>query len=420
MHMSTWLIILLGTAGVLFLGLLLFILIRYWRLRRFRPNPDKAAQQEQLNRDLALAGFAYDRQSDTFYSLMDCWQRKMGYCRLYDEAAPGFSMIMDCEPIRFEYGGKRWLIELWKGQYGITTGAEIGVYNTSREDVRSAKFTGTFYESASDAERLPLSFVLYRNGKPLLKRKGLHWWLTGFRLGEYSTLRSLTMDARIGFPNREMCRAFVGGLREAGYQPGEFAVRGRSVRIHFGSPHTPQSLSPVQEAAVQKINESNCKLFETATARYTDTLDKLEYVKAAVPELYTFFLHSLYARGLYEAFGWLLDEIRGDAPSPSPLPPSPCPDPASPANPPSVCLPTGCVLLRVLPDAPDCLLACPVPCPPTPPSGCDNGCPCPPTPPCCERSGCPPRGNGCRNRRPCGHRTQGNGCCGCEPPRSGG
>ena len=34
------------------------------------------------------------------------------------------SAIIDCEPIYFSYGGKRWLIELWKGQYALTTGAE--------------------------------------------------------------------------------------------------------------------------------------------------------------------------------------------------------------------------------------------------------------------------------------------------------
>ena len=66
-------------------------------------------------------------------------------------------MIMDCEPVEFSYGGKRWLIELWKGQYGITTGGEIGIYNTKREDIDHEKFKGTFYENIQDDERLLLS-----------------------------------------------------------------------------------------------------------------------------------------------------------------------------------------------------------------------------------------------------------------------
>mgnify|MGYP000621142798 CR=1 FL=1 len=28
----------------------------------------------------------------------------------------------------FDYQGKTWLLEFWKGQYGINTGAEIGIY----------------------------------------------------------------------------------------------------------------------------------------------------------------------------------------------------------------------------------------------------------------------------------------------------
>jgi Domain of unknown function (DUF4474) len=33
--------------------------------------------------------------------------------------------------------GKTWMIELWKGQYGLMTGCEIGVYNRSPKDFPS-------------------------------------------------------------------------------------------------------------------------------------------------------------------------------------------------------------------------------------------------------------------------------------------
>ena len=55
-------------------------------------------------RTLKKQGFAYEMDGDYFYSLMNCWQREVGYCRLYDEAAPLFNMIMDCEPVTFSYG----------------------------------------------------------------------------------------------------------------------------------------------------------------------------------------------------------------------------------------------------------------------------------------------------------------------------
>lgn len=353
--------ILLGIAGALALGSGVFLLVWKIRTRRFRPNPDKAEQQDQINQDLKAAGFAYDRRQDIFYSRMDCWQREMGYCRLYDEAAPSFHMVMHCEPIPFSYAGKRWLIELWKGQYGLTTGGEIGVYCTAKEDVHSPAFTGVFYEPIRDDERLPMSFVLRRNGRVLFRCSGIHWWLTGFRLGVFSHRDALSMDAKIRFPNRAMCRAFVGGLENAGYRKGEFTVRGTTVRILFDTPHTKQPQRAAQTAVAQQINESSCHLFQTATHRFPDTLDKLEYLKAGMPELYDFCMNSLYARGFYAAFGWLLDILRGEH-RPEPQPPKP---------------------------------PCPIvpPCPPGPP--CLPEPPCRPDPPCCCLPSCQPRPKEC-------------------------
>ena len=386
--MTTTGILLLCIAAVLIAAFLVFFLTLKIRARRFRPTQDKAVQQMELNRDLQEAGFAYDRKGDVFYSLLDCWQREMGYCQLYDEGSSLFNMVMHCEPVRFSHAGKRWMIELWKGQYGITTGAEVGIYNTDQDDVRSERFTGPFYHCAQDEERLPMSFILRKNGRVLFKRKGLHWWLTGFKLGEFSTPDSLTMDVRIRFPDRRMRDAFLGGLQELGYDKKEYAVRGSTVTVHYTTPHSVQPLSrgSLQETAVQKVNQSNCALYRQATGKYTDTLDKLEYIKALVPELYEFFLHSLYARAFYEGFEWLLDLIR--AHQPDPIPPAPGPVPPSPC-------PPG---------------PCPVPPKPCPPGPCPvPPKPCPPRPcrpePCCD----PDRSS----RSCCSVRRANRLCCGC-------
>lgn len=333
--MTTTGIFWLCIAAVPAIALLTAFLVLKVRARRFRPTADKAAQQEALNRDLSEAGFAYDRKSDVFYSVTDCWQREMGYCRLYDEGSSLFHMVMHCEPVRFSYAGKRWMIELWKGQYGITTGAEIGIYNTDQDDIRSERFSGPFYNCAQDSERLPMRFVLRRNGRVLFKRKALHWWLTGFRLGEFSTPDSLTMDARIRFPGSEMRDAFLEGLRKLGYDGREYAVHGNTVTVHYTKPHSPQPLSSgsLQEAAVQQVNKNNCALYMQATGKYKNTLDKLEYIKALVPELYEFCMHSLYARGFYESFSWLLDLLHKHNHDPKPLPPVPHPTGPCPPRP---------------------------------------------------------------------------------------
>lgn len=282
--MSTALFIVIGAAVALLLGFLIVVIVWQIRTHRFRPNPDKNAQQEQLNQDLKPAGFAYDRRTDTFYSLMDCWQRKMGYCRLYDGSRARLQYDYALRTRSLFLRGKTLARRiLWKGQYGITTGGEIGVYNTTLEDVHSEKFIGTFYESISDDERLPMAFVLRKNGKPIMRRKGLHWWLTGFKLGEFSPTHTLTMDARITFLDKAMCRAFADSLRGIGYQPHEFSVRGRTAVVHYTTPAHAPVPNVVQEAVIQQANENNCGLYRMATAKYSDTLDKLEYVKAAMP-----------------------------------------------------------------------------------------------------------------------------------------
>ncbi len=353
--------------GIVAAAILIFAVVFILRKVKFKPTQDKAKQLEKLNADLEPVGFAYEPKGDYFYSLMDAWQRKAGYCRLYDEASPTFNMIMDCEPITFSYGGKRWLIELWKGQYGITTGAEIGIYNTTRPDVQSTKFTGTFYEAVTDAERMPLSFVLRKNRKVLLKRSALHWWITAFKLGEFSETDTLIMDAKITFPNSEMCRAFTDALIAVGYTRREFSVRRTTVSIHYTTPHTkqPAAQEGVSAAVVQQTNKNNCNLFNFVTRDYPQTMDKLEYIKAMLPQLYHFFLHSLYSKALFDAFGWLLDLIHGKYPTPGPDPEPPAPTPCPPCRP---CNPCG---------------------------------PCPPCPPCCPQHcipcGCRPIQRCCRS-----------------------
>ena len=58
---------------------------------------------------------------------------------------PRFQMVFDALPIYFDYRGRTWLIELWKGQYGINTGAELGIYHAdkilSESEYKTALFT---------------------------------------------------------------------------------------------------------------------------------------------------------------------------------------------------------------------------------------------------------------------------------------
>ena len=75
------------------------------------------------------AGFTYDPEQDIIYSRQDAPQRNFGYAYGYDVLAPcTISAKIDCEPFFITYGENDWMIELWKGQYGIETGCELGIY----------------------------------------------------------------------------------------------------------------------------------------------------------------------------------------------------------------------------------------------------------------------------------------------------
>ncbi len=242
-----------------------------------------------INKDLKPFGFAYYRPQNMFYSLMDCWQRECGYCRLYDEGCAAFSMIIDCEPIYFDYAGKKWLIEFWKGQYGMTTGCEIGIYNTKIPFIDiPGLFNGTFYETASDEERLPLAFTLIKKDKVLFYRRDLHWWLTGFRLGEFSEPEDLIMHAQITLKDIEMRDAFIGGLTRAGYKSSEIAYRGTTVGFVYDKPRNKQPFTrtPILEFMMQTNNKRNCFAYNEATKLIGDPLDKFVYVKNEAPKMY--------------------------------------------------------------------------------------------------------------------------------------
>lgn len=249
----------------------------------------KSIKVEELNKDLEPFGFAYYPQQDIFYSIMDGWQRDCGYCELYDEASAALSMIIDCEPIRFEYNNKRWLIEIWKGQYGLNTGCEIGLYSTDGPNLNiPGIFDGTFYFSGSDEDRLYMSFSLRKNGTLLFYRSDVHWWLTGFKLGEFSDPSDLEMTVDITLKNHTMCNAFLDGLYEAGYSSEDITVNDTTVHFIFDKPHAPQpsTRNSIIENFMQTNNQRNCEAYQFATRNYKNTLDKLILVKEDAPKLY--------------------------------------------------------------------------------------------------------------------------------------
>lgn len=300
------------------LMLLIFLPAVFPRLRGFigrlletilkKPDIKDKSLQELID----SLGYAYDKRQDIFYSKINAWQRDMGYCRLYDEAAAPMSMIIDCEPIYFEYNNKRWLIEFWKGQYGMTTGCEIGVYSTEDPDIQTEYFNGTFYECAGDNDLLSLSFELIKNGKRLFKRSDVHWWLTGFMLGEFSDPSELIVFAKIKLKDSLMRDEFVKGLKNAGYEDEEIVIINDTVRLVFDKPKSeqPYTRNELTDYIMQSNNRELINQFNEMTKGQESSIDKIIYLKDTAPELFDELFHMLGRKeDVFNAFWYLQNNL---------------------------------------------------------------------------------------------------------------
>ncbi|MBQ8210634.1 MAG: DUF4474 domain-containing protein [Clostridia bacterium] len=161
------------------------------------------------------AGFRYDKEQGIFYSESESFQRNLGYTSLYDAGAAFFGMYYDTIRLKFNYDKYDWMIQVWKGRYGITTGAEVGIYY---------KKEGTdvdFYACADDDAKITMSFALYK-GDELYMTRGPepHWWLTGFKLFDMISPEELTLHATFFMDNVEMANALEEAILDLNFVEG--------------------------------------------------------------------------------------------------------------------------------------------------------------------------------------------------------
>lgn len=301
--------------AVVFLFPVIYYKIRRWYARRKVAKRSVEEKTEAFNKDLEPFGFVYDEKQDLIYSGMYPWQRELGYCRLYDEAALALNMAIHSEPVYFAYHNRRWLIEFWKGQYGMTTGGEVGIYVTDKEDISiPGVFEGPFFECVPDEERIVMEYVLYKDKSPLFVRKDLHWWLTGFEVGQFTSPNRLVMDIRMTFPNRGMLLAFLKGLHDTGYKENEYRITGNTVQLRFDKPKTKQPYRKVRLLyyIVQGLNRMYCGIFKHVTKDFVRTVDKLDYLRFLFPWMYRSLTGFVKPKKMQMMYGLLKKTVRGE------------------------------------------------------------------------------------------------------------
>lgn len=258
------------------------------------------AEKIQLLDTLAEpVGYRYDPRQDIFTARLDAPQKIFGYTQFYDLSAPYFNMVFDYETIYFDHCGKTWLVELWKGQYGINTGCELGVYSADGI-VPPEKYHSTLFK-AVDADDMPeLSLTLNRRCTKQHPRKnscarqtpqccklghmaGRHWWLTIFRIGCFSKPENLLVNASLSFPNQAMLLSFLEGFRQA-MPDTAYRVNGLSIAFTFGKSLRKYSLyRRILRRLALFFSFFLCKWFHYVTRPFQNSGDKLVFAYCYLP-----------------------------------------------------------------------------------------------------------------------------------------
>lgn len=272
--------------GILIISILCFFiwyfLRKRWAIKKVKCQKD-SEKLCSINKVLAPFGFAFDLEEDIVISRNDAWQRNFGYMDLYDSKAPFFAMVMDAQPIYFDYNCKHYRIEFWKGQYGITTGGEVGVYIRKEDSISK-----DVYRACTDEERLDIYFVLSKKCQ-LFSRCGTSWWLTGFDIGLFSKPKDLKMGVCINFPDCKMRNAFVHAMIEAGYSKNSLCVCNNMVCFDYCAPssyYKPNCSHRIVKFIAQIFNCINCHTYMFLTRPFNRTIDKLSYLSYMCPCLY--------------------------------------------------------------------------------------------------------------------------------------
>lgn len=286
--------------GMMFAVISICVSIHVWRkwnsLHRLAGMSD--GKKDELMDSLAEPfGYRYVPEWDVFSSRVDAWQKQFGYGAIYDRAASYFNMVLETLPVYFDYDGKTWLIQIWKGQYGICTGCEVGIYHADRIVTKVNRAT-TIFHAADEEEMLPISTELRREGRLIAFRRETHWWLTTFDAGTFSKPEQLSLKIAIRFTDPEMQEAFYKGLLEQGVNWNDIYTR--FCTVYFYAPNgtvTRSRWERAQSALAQWMNRINCKLFKFVARLCTSSRDRILYLYFYFPFVCRHVLHFRHVPG---------------------------------------------------------------------------------------------------------------------------
>ncbi len=173
-------------------------------------------------------GFNFDYDELLVYTMVNVWMRDFGFTVLYDlfcYTTPFF--FYDTRRIKFDYDGLEWMIQIWKGNYLVSNGAEVGIYS------REPGSIGTYYNCATDEQMMNMSMKLYHGDDLIFERpEELHWWATGFKVSnELYPANRMTLDFTIEMKDEAMLAAFCEAIDNHYRHDITYTVDGLTVNV---------------------------------------------------------------------------------------------------------------------------------------------------------------------------------------------
>ncbi len=177
-----------------------------------------------------VLSYQYSYIDDYYYTNdKEAWQYNFGFGKIYDFVSPYILLEYDYVRVFFAYEGKDWMIQMWKGQYGmIFYGGEIGVYNRPLSDKELHEWS--MYNCPAEEDWLGMEMTLYHQDiqgnyiREFTREYDKYWWCTGFKNGhlrQEEPADELRLEARITFKDEEMRDLFTAGLAECGFGESE-------------------------------------------------------------------------------------------------------------------------------------------------------------------------------------------------------
>lgn len=176
--------------------------------------------------DQQVLSYQYSYVDDYYYTNdKEAWQYNFGFGKIYDIASPYLLLEYDYIRVFFTYENKDWMLQMWKGQYGlIFYGGEIGIYN--RDHVDDGINEWTFFSCPAEEDWLNMEMTLWHeelNGswtREFTREYTKYWWCTGFKNGhirQEEPADELRLTGRITLKDAEMTKLVVDGLKDCGF-----------------------------------------------------------------------------------------------------------------------------------------------------------------------------------------------------------